>query len=65
MAHTDPVQAFEARFKMYGLDGRAPGILAATWPVIEPTLDQAIDEIIAATRVLPRVGEIVTKNAEL
>jgi methyl-accepting chemotaxis protein len=65
MAQTDLVQAFEARLTMYGLDGRARGILAETWPVIEPTLDQAIAEIITAVRVLPRVGEIVAKNAEL
>lgn len=65
MAHTDQVQAFEARLKMYSLDGRALGILAETWPVIEPTLDQAIAEIITAVRVLPRVGEIIAKNAEL
>ena len=65
MAQTDLVQAFEARLKMYSLDGRARGILAETWPVIEPTLDDAIAEIITAVRVLPRIGEIVTRNAEL
>src|SRR5271169_5371741 len=65
MAHTDLVQAFGARLKMYSLDDRARSILAATWPVIEPTLDQAIAEIITAIRVLPRIGEIVAANAEL
>ena len=65
MAQTDLVQAFEARLKMYSLDGRARSILAETWPVIEPTLDDAIAEIITAVRVLPRIGEIVARNAEL
>src|SRR6202167_5878268 len=65
MAQTDLVQAFEARQKMYSLDGRARSILAETWPVIEPTLDAAIAEIITAIRVLPRIGEIVARNAEL
>ena len=65
MAQTDLVQAFEARLKMYSLDGRARGILAEAWPVIEPTLDDAIAEIIVAVRVLPRIGEIVARNAEL
>src|ERR1700724_223484 len=65
MAQTDLVQAFEARLKMYSLDGQALSILAEAWPVIEPTLDQAIAEIITAIRVLPRVGEIVARNAEL
>jgi methyl-accepting chemotaxis protein len=65
MPHSDLVQAFEARRKMYGLDDRARRILAEVWPVIEPTLDAAIDEIVVAVRVLSRVGEIVTNNAEL
>ena len=33
--------------------------------MIEPTLDDAIAEIITAVRVLPRIGEIVASNAEL
>src|SRR5580704_4603536 len=65
MAHTDLVQAFEARLELYSLDDRARQILAETWPVVEPTLEAAIVEIIAVIRVLPRIGEIVNKNAEL
>src|SRR5271156_90745 len=65
MADTDLVQAFEARLKLYSLDDRARTILAETWPVIEPGLDEAIAEIITVIRVLPRIGEIVAKNAEL
>jgi methyl-accepting chemotaxis protein len=65
MAHTDPVQAFEARLKLYSLDDRARQVLAEAWPVIEPTLEAAIVEIIAVIRVLPRVGEIVNRNADL
>src|SRR6204780_379720 len=65
MAQTDLVQAFEARLKLYSLDDLARRILAESWPVIEPGLDDAITEIIVAIRVLPRIGEIVAKNAEL
>src|ERR1700686_1194877 len=65
MAQTDLVQAFEARLALYCLDDRARRILAETWPVIEPGLEEAITEIIVAIRVLPRIGEIVGKNAEL
>src|SRR5260370_41415412 len=50
---------------MYSLDGGALGVLAEVRPGIEPTLDQAIAEIVTAVRVLPRVSEIITKNAEL
>ena len=65
MAQTDLVQAFEARLKLYSLDDRARRILAESWPVIEPGLDEAITEIVTAIRVLPRIGEIVAKNAAL
>jgi methyl-accepting chemotaxis protein len=65
MAPIDLVQAFEARLKMYSLDDRARRILAECWPLIEPKLDQAIDEILVVVRVLPRIGEIVTRNAAL
>src|SRR6202030_3694485 len=65
MPQTDLVQAFEARLKMYSLDGRARSILAETWPVIEPELDQEVDEILGGVRVLPRIGDIVTRNTDL
>jgi methyl-accepting chemotaxis protein len=65
MAPTDLVQAFEARLKLYSLDDRARRILAECWPLIEPKLDAAIDEILVVVRVLPRIGEAVTRNAEL
>ena len=50
---------------MYKLDDRARRILAETWPIIEPQLGQAIDEILDAVKVLPRIGEIVTQNREV
>jgi methyl-accepting chemotaxis protein len=65
MKQTDPVQAFEARLKLYSLDDRSRQVLAETWPLVEPVLDQAIAEILDVIRVLPRVGEIVNRNAEL
>ncbi len=65
MAPTSLVQAFEARLSMYKLDDRARRVLAETWPVIAPQLGQAIDEILEAMKVLPRIGEIVTQNKEV
>jgi methyl-accepting chemotaxis protein len=59
------VQAFEARLSMYKLDDGARRVLAETWPVIEPQLGQAIEEILEAIKVLPRIGEIVTQNREV
>jgi len=59
------VQAFEARLKLYSIDERARQLVAECWPLIEPRLALAIDDALVAVRVLPRIGEIVTKNAEL
>ena len=65
MTTIDFLQAFEARLALYSLDDRARRILAETWPIIAPTLEQAIDEVLIVVRVLPRIGDIVTANAEL
>ena len=66
MAQIDlPLQAFEARLALYGLDDRARRIVAETWPVIAPHLERAVDENLAATRNMAFVGPIVAKNADL
>lgn len=65
MAATDQVQSFEARLALYSLDERSRRLVAETWPLIEPSLDQAIDEILAAVTRLPLVGHIVVQNREL
>jgi methyl-accepting chemotaxis protein len=62
MYSTDLVQAFEARLSLYGLDDRSRHALAEVWPLIEPHLEQAIDEIAAVVRLLPRIGGAVTQN---
>jgi len=65
MAPNDLVQAFDGRLAIFGLDDGARRILAETWPVIAPHLEQAIDEFIAATRVLPHVAAIIARNKHL
>jgi methyl-accepting chemotaxis protein len=62
MSSTDLVQAFEARLSLYGLDDRSRRALAEVWPLIEPHLEQAVDEIAVAVRVLARVGAAVAQN---
>ena len=62
MYSADLVQAFEARLSLYGLDDRSRHALAEVWPVIEPHLEQAVDEIAVAVRVLPRISEAVAQN---
>jgi methyl-accepting chemotaxis protein len=62
MAQNDLVQAFEARLALYSLDEQSRRILAECWPVIAPHLEQAIEEIVVAVRVLPRIGKAVAEN---
>src|SRR3984957_16409724 len=62
MSSTDLVQAFEARLSLYGLDDSARHTLAEVWPLIEPHLEQAVDDIAVAVRVLARVGAAVAQN---
>ena len=61
---TDLVQAFEARLTLYGLDDRSRRVLAEAWPMLAPHLEKAIDDVIVAVRVLPRIGETVAQNSE-
>ncbi len=65
MATTESVQAFDARLVMYGLDERARRVVSETWPVIEPSLDGAIEEILVATMALPRIRDIIAANRAL
>jgi methyl-accepting chemotaxis protein len=62
MATTELLQAFDARLVLYDIDERTRRIVAEAWPVIEPSLDDAVDEILKATRTLPNVGDIVADN---
>src|SRR3984957_492954 len=61
---TNLVQALEARLALYSLDDRARRMLAEAWPLLAPHLEKAIDEVIVAVRVLPRISEMVAQNVE-
>jgi methyl-accepting chemotaxis protein len=56
---------FEARLQLFGLDDRARGIIKETWPLVAPRLDAAIDEILASTRTLPQVSQVVVEHRDL
>ncbi len=62
MAPVDSVQSFEARLSLYALDDRSRRILAEAWPVIAPSLEGAIDHIIAAAGRLPGIGVAIAQN---
>ena len=65
MPTADPVHAFEARLALYGLDDRAREFIGEAWLLIAPHLESAIDDVVVAIRVLPRLNEAVAKNTEL
>jgi len=62
MARLDSVQSFEARLSLYELDDRARRVLAETWPLIAPLLEQAIDANLAAASRLPGIGAVISQN---
>ncbi len=65
MTSTQRVQSFEARLALYGVDVNARRVVKQTWPLLEPDLGRAIDEILDAVRRLPLVGDIVAQNRAL
>jgi methyl-accepting chemotaxis protein len=64
MPPVDFVHSFEPRRQLYKLDERARQILAETWPIIEPVLEGAVDEIVAVLPVLPLIKETIARNAD-
>jgi methyl-accepting chemotaxis protein len=49
----------------FGVDERARGLLKETWPLIAPSLEPAIDDVLAAAKFLPHIASIVARNTEL
>jgi hypothetical protein len=53
---------FAARSALFGIDGRAQDLMRRAWPIIAPHLEGAIAEILAGTKYVPQVDEIVRQN---
>ncbi len=64
MPPVDFVHSFESRLRLYKLDDRCRRVLAETWPLIEPVLAEAVDEIVAVLAVLPLLKEKVARHAD-
>jgi len=64
MAPTELIPSFDARLSMHRIDDETRKILADTWPMLEPHLEQAIDDVLVALQDLPRIGRIVADNKE-
>src|SRR5262249_48476748 len=53
MPPADSVPEFETRRTFYKIDNRVCSILAAIWPIIAPTIDRSIEEVIDGVLELP------------
>jgi methyl-accepting chemotaxis protein len=62
MAPNELIPAFDARLTMLRIDDETRKTLAETWPLLEPHLERAIDEVLAAVVELPGIGKVVTEN---
>jgi methyl-accepting chemotaxis protein len=58
------IPAFDVRLSMHRIDDETRRVLAKTWPLLEPHLDQAIDDVLVAIEELPQIGRIVAANKE-
>ncbi len=65
MPPTEIIQAYKDRLALYSIDDRARRSVTETWPLIAPSLERAIDEIIAVTAALPNIGKTVATNRDL
>jgi len=63
MRPTDLVPEFDTRRAFYKIDNRVCSVLAATWPIIAPTIDRSINEVIDGVLDLP-IGERVAPHRE-
>jgi methyl-accepting chemotaxis protein len=64
MAPTDSVPDFETRRSFYQIDDRVRSVLAATWPMIAPTIARAIDEVVDGIIRHTSVGPTVARHRE-
>src|SRR5579862_5898696 len=64
MAAVDFVHSFEARIQLYKLDERVRSILSQTWPVIEPVVEAAVDEIVSVIPMLPLLKDVIARHAD-
>jgi methyl-accepting chemotaxis protein len=63
MPPVDSVPEFETRRSFYKIDNHVRSILAAAWPIIAPTIDQSIKEVIDGVLELP-IGKRVAPHRE-
>ncbi|HEX5212941.1 MAG TPA: methyl-accepting chemotaxis protein [Pseudolabrys sp.] len=60
----ETIQNVEARFDLYDLSPGARDEIRQIWPTVAPHLDRAVDAILDATAVLPKIGAVVEPNRQ-
>jgi methyl-accepting chemotaxis protein len=65
MKESDSLPGLDARIEHFGLNEGVRNLLKATWPVIAPSLDQAVDEVLTAARKLPHIAAVIASKREL
>ncbi len=60
----EPIPVYEARLAMHRIDERTRSVLAETWPLLAPHLEQTIDEVLVAILALPAISMVVAQNRE-
>jgi len=64
MEPPETIPVYEARLAMHRIDERTRSILAETWPLLGPHLEQTIDAVVIAISGLPAIGQVVARNKE-
>ena len=59
------IDGVESRYTLFELDARARSAIKELWPTVAPYLERAVENILAATAKLPKVGPVVVQNREL
>jgi methyl-accepting chemotaxis protein len=59
---SEPIQGVDRRYLLYELDAEARGAIKHIWPIIAPDLDKAVDAILAVTRQLPHLRDVIEQH---
>src|ERR1700691_4451061 len=64
MEPLEPIPVYEARLAMHRIDERTRSVLAETWPLLAPHIQETIDAVIVAIAGLPGIGKVAAENKE-
>jgi methyl-accepting chemotaxis protein len=62
---SESIQGVESRYALYELDAASRGAIKTLWPIIAPSLDKAVDDILNAASNLPLISTIISQHRSL